>query len=309
MKLKELELLHHLTRFSSVSDAARSLYMTQPNASKMLKKIEERFGFNLFERINGRLRPTAEGRLIAEQAESTLMSLRRFEARTRNVRDMRLGSLTLGAMPLLSRNWLPKLLAEFMLQYPEVNTNLHTRSSRKLIELVAERQLDLAVAMLAIDDPLVECSKLSDLEMVAALHHRHPLSQKRELHVSDLHRQDFISSSMLDRSREHVETYFQGHNVVPNERSECSLPGAALQLVEQNIGITLVDRMTASEHNSDLVAFRPIRPTIHISLWVMRPRMRPKSRLVDSFEKLILSHALNGSLSNADAGASSQIHE
>ena len=62
----------------SVSNAARALHMSQPNASKMLKKIEDQFGFLLFERINSRLHPTEEARLIFDQAERTLISLRRF---------------------------------------------------------------------------------------------------------------------------------------------------------------------------------------------------------------------------------------
>ncbi len=291
MKIKELELLQHVIAFGSVSDAARAAFMTQPNASKTLKRIEERLGFQLFERINGRLHATAEGRLIAEQAEATMLSLRRFEERAQSIRDMRLGSLTLGAMPLLSRRWLPELLARFMRDFPEVTVNFQTRSSKQLIELVAERQLDLALGMLAIDDPLVDCRKLFDVDMVVALHHTHPLCRKRKLAPADLHEQDFIALSRIDRAREQVESYFQKHDVVPKERGECSLPGVALQLVEHAIAMTLVDRITASEYEGDQVVFRALVPSVHLSVWIMRPRMRASSRPVQEFERLIDHHA------------------
>ncbi|MCP5072902.1 MAG: LysR family transcriptional regulator [Rhodobacteraceae bacterium] len=291
MRTKELELLHFLSLLGSVSDSARAINTTQPNASKMLKKLEEQFGFQLFERKNGRLYSTQEGRLITDQAESTLVSLQRLEARVRNVRDMRLGSLTVGAMPLLSRTWLPGLLAEFMASHPDIITSFQTRSSRKLFELVSERQLDLALGMLAIDDPNVESRKLFDLEMVAALPRHHPLCDKSYLEPRDFHRQDFVASSMLDRSREQVENFFEKHGAMPNERGECSLPGAMLQLVERNVGLALIDRMTADEYDGGLAVFRPLEPALHLSVWIMRPRQRPKSRLVDSFEKLVTTRA------------------
>ena len=291
MKIKELELLHYLIELGSVSGAARAVHTTQPNASKILKNLEDRLGFKLFERVNGRLQITAEGRLIADQAESTLLSLRRFEARTRNVREMRLGSLALGAMPLLSKTWLPQLLAKFMISYPEVSTSLHTRSSRKLIELVAERQLDLALGMLAVDDSTVICRKLFDVEMVAALHRDHPLCSQAVLRPTDFHQQNFIASSMLDSSREQIEAYFQKHSVIPKERGECSLPGVALQLVEHNIGLTLVDCITAREYTNDTAVFRSVIPGLHMSVWIMKPRLRPNSRLVEAFEHMLLSHA------------------
>ena len=76
MHTRDLEFLHNLIRTRSVSETAKVMHTTQPNASKMLKRLEEHFGFQLVERMNGRLYPTEEGRLIAEQAESSLISLR-----------------------------------------------------------------------------------------------------------------------------------------------------------------------------------------------------------------------------------------
>ena len=299
MKLRELELLHALMSLGSVSNAARALHMTQPNASKMLKNIEEQLGFLLFERINSRLHPTEESRLIFDQAEITLLSLRRFHSLTEDIRDMRKGSLTLGGMPLLSRFWLPNVLATFMQQHPEINTTFHTRSSRKLIELVAERQLDVAVGMLSIDDPLVECSVLTSLKFTAAIPAEHPLADRDHIDASDLHEQDYISLSVLDHTREEVELCLRKANSTPRERCECSLPIVALQMVENGIGIALVDHLSALEHRSQCVVFRPFHPTICMKVWLMRPRMRPRSRVVDEFVTLLKQSFDDQKLSDA----------
>jgi len=287
MKLRELELLHALMSFGSVSDAARALHMSQPNASKMLKIIEDRFGFLLFERISGRLHPTEEARLIFDQVERTLISLRRFNSLTEDIRDMHKGTLTLGGLPLLSRIWLPNVLAKFMHKHPGISTTLHTRSSKKLIELVAERQLDIAVGMLLIDDPLVESSILTRLEFVAAIPIDHPLANKAHINAKDLHEQDYVSLSVLDHTRDEVENFLQIAGSVPHERCECSLPSVALQMVEQGIGISLVDNISAYEHQPQRIVFRPFHPAIRMKVWIMRPRMRPRSMVVDEFVELL----------------------
>ena len=287
MKLRELELLHALMSLGSVSNAARALHMSQPNASKMLKKIEDQFGFLLFERINSRLHPTEEARLIFDQAERTLISLRRFISLTEDIRDMHKGTLTLGGLPLLSRFWLPGVLAKFMQKHPRISTTFHTRSSKKLIELVAERQLDIAVGMLLIDDPLVECSVLTCLEFIAAIPIDHPLANKRHINAKDLHEQDYVSLSVLDHTREEVETCLRKAGATPHERCECSLPSVALQMVEQGIGISLVDNISALEHQPQRIVFRPFHPSIRMKVWLMRPRMRPRSMVVDEFVELL----------------------
>lgn len=288
MKLRELELLHALMSYGSVSDAARVLHMSQPNASKMLKKIEEGFGFLLFERINSRLHPTEEARLIFDQVESTLLSLRRFHSLTEDIRDMHRGTLTLGGLPLLSRLWLPDVLARFMQKHPRINTTFHTRSSKKLIELVAERQLDVAVSMLSIDDPLVECSVLTSLDFVAAIPIDHALADKQVINADDLHQQDFVSLSVLDHTREEIEACLKNAGAVPNERSECSLPAVVLQMIENGIGIGLVDHVSAREHHPQRIVFRPFLPTVRMKVWLMRPRMRPRSMVVDEFVELLI---------------------
>lgn len=283
MKQRELELLHALMSYGTVSNAARAMHMTQPNASKMLRKIEDGFGFQLFERLNGRLHPTEEARLIFDQAEVTLMSLRRFQMLTEDIRDMHKGTLTLGGLPLLSRTWLPDMLATFMQKHPGINTTFHTRSSKKLIELVAERQLDIAVGMLSLDDPLVECSVLTSLEFVAAIPKSHPLSKKEIIVAKDLDKQNFIALSVIDHSRQEIESRFRAANSTPLERCECSLPSVALEMVEQDIGIALVDHISAQEHQAKLIVYRPFKPLFELKVWLMRPRMRPRSMVVDEF--------------------------
>jgi DNA-binding transcriptional LysR family regulator len=261
--------------------------MSQPNASKMLRRIEEGFGFLLFERINGRLYPTEEARLIFDQAETTLMSLRRFHMLTEDIRDMHKGTLTVGGLPLLSRHWLPEVLARFMQRHPRIDTTFHTRSSKKLIELVSERQLDLAIGMLSLDDPLVECLVLTSLRFVAAIPLGHPLADKAVIDAEDFHGQDFVSLSMLDHTREEIESCLRRAGAVPKERCECSLPAVALLMVENGIGITVVDHISAREHRAQRILFRPFRPKIESQVWLMRPRMRPRSMVVDEFVALL----------------------
>jgi DNA-binding transcriptional LysR family regulator len=287
MNLRELELLHSLMTHGSVSDAARSLHMSQPNASKLLKKLENRFGFQLFERINSRLHTTEEARLLFDQVERTLLSMRRFHAMTEEVRDMHRGSLTVGGLPLLSRYWLPDVVGEFMAARPGISMTFHTRSSKKLIEWVGERQIDIALGMLSADDPTVDRSTLIEMQFVAAVPLDHPLAARDQVHAEDLHGQPFIALSELDHSRDDIDRALRQAGVQPRERVGCSLPSVAIQLVEKGLGITLLDHVTALEHVPRNVVFKRFSPLIRRNIWILRPRMRPRSRLADEFVALL----------------------
>ena len=291
MHTRDLEFLHNLIRTRSVSDTAKVMHTTQPNASKMLKRLEEHFGFQLVERMNGRLYPTEEGRLIAEQAESSLISLRQLETRASNLREMRHGSLTVGTTPQLSRDFVPEVVSTFMLSHPAVTASIHTRNSQALVELVSQRQLDFAIGLLSVDDPNVECRKLFDVELMASMKKGHPLAAKSRLRPKDFHQQDFITASMLDRSREQIEEFFLAEDSRPIERGEASLSYTRMRMVEQGIGLTMVDALFAKEYTNDKIEFRPLEPALHLNVWLMKSRLQPKSKVIDAFMRLVIEQA------------------
>jgi len=301
MRLRELELLHALLTFRSVSDAARALHMSQPNASKTLKKLEEGFGFRVFERVRGRLEPTAEARLLLDSVERATLSLKSFNRLVEDIRELRSGRLTVAALPLLSRRWLPGVIARFMAAHPGVAVSFHTRSSRKLVEWVAERQVDVAVAVLTLDDPLVERAVLTPLEFVVAMPRGHPLERRPEIRARDLDGQRYVSLGVLDHARQRIDRALAAGRAVPDERAECSLPAVALELVEHGVGVALVDHVTASEYRGDGVCFRPFRPRLSMDVWLLRPRMRPRSRIVDAFLAALRDELAAGALAPAAA--------
>lgn len=291
MRTKDLEFLRTLMRLGSVSEAARTMHMTQSNASKMLKKLEDHFGFQLVERMNGRLYPTEEGRLIAEQVESTLISLHQLESRARNLREMRHGSLVVGTTPQLSRHFVPDAVAALLEEHPAVGANIQTRNSRILVELVAQRQLDFAIGLLPGDDPNVECRKLFDIQMLAAMKSGHHLCERESIKPDDFHRQDFITTSMLDRSREQIEEFFRSGDAQPIERGEASLSYTRMQMAKRGIGLTMVDALATQEYVGSSLAFKPLEPEIVMTVWLMKSKLQSKSKVGDLFQRLIEERA------------------
>jgi len=202
-------------------------------------------------------------------------------------------------MPLLSRSWLPTFLSQFLKEHPNIKTSFHTRSSQKLIEWVSEGQIDVAVAMLTVDDPTVEHNILMSVDMVTAIPRSHPLANKESIEPADLNGVDYISLGVSDHAREPLDQLFSTPNrkatgrrssltaIMPNERAECALPAAAIQLADKGIGVTIIDHLTASEYRGPNLVFRPFRPLLSMNIWLLKPKMRPRSRATDLFVEKI----------------------
>ena len=71
----EIYLLEQLNTFVScgtLSEAAEKLHMTQPTLSRSMRKLEDYFGFPLFNRDKKRLSLNESGKLMAEYARKIL---------------------------------------------------------------------------------------------------------------------------------------------------------------------------------------------------------------------------------------------
>jgi len=64
---------------------------------------------------------------------------------------------------------------------------------------------------------------------------------------------------------------------------EVNSPQAACLMVAEGVGIGLVDLATVHQYPLPDVAFRPFRPHIELSLCLIYPRDRPRSRLALRF--------------------------
>ena len=102
MRLRHIEVFHAVMQTGSVSKAAELLGISQPAASKVLSHAESALGFRLFERIKGRLRPTAEAALLFVEVEKIQDGMGQVRSLAENLQRRPEGRLHIGCLPSLA---------------------------------------------------------------------------------------------------------------------------------------------------------------------------------------------------------------
>lgn len=83
MTIQQLQYALEIQRTGSISQAARNLFLSQPNISNALKKLEAELEFDIFERTSGGMRPTTQGRLFLQRAGHIMQELNSIAAEAR----------------------------------------------------------------------------------------------------------------------------------------------------------------------------------------------------------------------------------
>jgi DNA-binding transcriptional LysR family regulator len=124
----------------------------------------------------------------------------------------------------------------------------------------------------------------------------HPVARKRYFGVEDLPDRPFISLGAHTRLGSLIEDECRKANVTPPKIGiDAGSSVAACLMVSEGAGIALVDHPTALSGRFKDLAFRSFKPKVTITVQLIYPRDRPRSRAaVQLSEHLRLSASKSG---------------
>jgi DNA-binding transcriptional LysR family regulator len=130
----------------SFSQAAEQLGVTQPAVSLQVRALEKRLGAQLLDRSGRRVEPTEAGRRLYRGAQRLLtLEAQVLDDLAAEAEGELSGSLTIGASTGPAAIVVPQLLCEFQHDNPKVRVAFEVHDTRTVVELVAERRLELGI--------------------------------------------------------------------------------------------------------------------------------------------------------------------
>jgi DNA-binding transcriptional LysR family regulator len=130
----------------SFSQAAEQLGVTQPAVSLQVRALEKRLGTQLLDRSGRRVEPTEAGRRLYRGAQRLLtLEAQVLDELAAQAEGELSGSLAIGASTGPAAIVVPQLLGEFQQANPGVRVALEVHDTRTVVELVAERRLELGI--------------------------------------------------------------------------------------------------------------------------------------------------------------------
>ncbi len=130
----------------SFSQAAERLGVTQPAVSLQVRALEKRLGLQLLDRSGRRVEPTEAGLRLYEGAQRLLALEEQIldEVAAEGEGELH-GTFHIGASTGPGNVVLSRLLCEFQAENPELHVALLVADTQRVVELVAERELELGV--------------------------------------------------------------------------------------------------------------------------------------------------------------------
>jgi DNA-binding transcriptional LysR family regulator len=146
MDTRQLAAFVAVVERKSFSRAAEQLGLTQPAVSLQIRSLEKRLGRQLLDRSGRRVEPTEAGRRLYRRAQRLLALEQQLVEDVVAETDGELrGKVKIGASTGPGGGVVPLLLCEFQLRNPGVEISLAVFDTQRVVELVADRELELGV--------------------------------------------------------------------------------------------------------------------------------------------------------------------
>jgi DNA-binding transcriptional LysR family regulator len=283
MNLRQVEIFRVVMTSGTTARAAEILHVSQPAVSKMIQELERSLGFDLFQRIKGRLYPTQEGQLFFREVEQAFLGLAHLRGAAARIRDYGSGELRIACLSALSTNVLPRALQAFMARNPNVAITFQARMSSNVRDLVASGQFDLGVVADEIDSTGVEVEEFARFRVAVAVPTGHPLEALEVVHPADLAGHPFIALAPEDTTRREAEDAFERDGVTIRPVMETPYSTTICAMVAAGIGVGLVNPLTAEPYVENGLVLRPFEPALHFRTLLITPPNRLASRNLDEF--------------------------
>ena len=145
MDTRQLAAFCEVVERRSFSEAASRLGVTQPAVSQQVRALEQRLGQQLLDRSGRRVEPTEAGLRLYSGAQRMLALEEQLLDELAEPDAPLRGTLELGASTGPAAIVLPLLLCEFQRANTELRVELSVFDTQSVVELVADRRLELGI--------------------------------------------------------------------------------------------------------------------------------------------------------------------
>ena len=267
MDIQQLRYFIAVAKYETVSRAARELYMSQPNLSTAIRRLEEGLGFPLFNRRRGKVSLTPGGRVFLDSAERAVRELEEGAAAAKGIYEAERRRIRLAApMPDLTADVLGGITAK----YPGISIRQFNFTNSECLDALEKGQADIAIVFGPITRKEIEFVPLDGCEWVVMAGRDSPFYGRGWISASELNGVRCVSNISRDDGR-FLRTLEEKYAVRAEVVCECDNDLVEMNLLMAGVGISLTPLMNyikladrSPEFDAGLVRIRDQLPPVEL---------------------------------------------
>ena len=286
---RQIEAFRALMMTGSMTEAAQLLSVTQPAVSKIISQLESEARFSLFDRRQGKLKPTDEAYILYAEVKQSYNGLDRVMLAAQRIQSGIGGSLRVAVLPTLASGFLVEVVRKLYADGNDLQLSLQAFGSEEIADLVASGMYDIGFSTTPVDTSRVNVGSVLSVPSFCILPPGHRLTDKKEISLLDLNGERFIAIAEGVPSRLRSDALFTSMNVSRNIVIEARWSLTIADLVQAGLGCSIVDGFTAHTLAARGGTVRPITEALDFTFVQVTRKSASRTAALRRFEGLFES--------------------
>lgn len=244
--LRQMQVFHSVAEYQSVSEAAKSLNMSQSAASMALGQLESMLGKPLFNRNGRNMQLSHWGLWLRPQAHQLIANCHTIEQGMDDL-DLVSGHINMGASQTPARYLLPELICRLDHDFPHLKVSLNVENTEHIIAGLIDYRYDIAVIEGHCDDDRLTVQPMCKDELVVVCSTQHPYAQKERVSPTQLGMANWVLRERGAGTRDIFDTNIHEHVQQIKVHREFDQAGVITEMVAQGQYLTCLSRRSVSE--------------------------------------------------------------
>ena len=266
MDLKSLRYFLAIAEEGSISAAAESLNLSQPNISRQMTLLEKELGAKLFEHGSRRIVLTEEGTLLGRRAVEILQLADTAVTEIGSAGKDVIGTVRIGCGETDAMRVVARAIRRFSETHPMVRFELHSGNAEDVSDLLERGLVDFGVLIEPTDKTRYDyLSFPTDIRWGALVRRDDPLARLYGVSPSDISGRRVIVSRQ-NMAANGISGWMGPDFPEPDVVATYNLLFNASLLVSEGVGIALcLEGIVNTSGDSDLV-FVPFEPELRVGM-------------------------------------------
>jgi len=283
MRLRHIEVFHAVYTAGSITAAAKLLNVSQPSISKVLAHAEQQLGFNLFDRVKGKIIPTKEAERLISHVTDAYDNINELQRISENIRTAETGLIRIALAPAFGIDLVPAAIASYLVEHPETSFEIETLHYQQVIRALKQSRVDIGMVFDPPPVPGIVIDHLASAECVAIAHKSMDFGIKQRLTLKDLDGMPFINMNTRSPLGRLLASRRKANNIRFNNVAMVETYQMAKALVAEGAGVSIIDEVTArSTGHKDVIA-RKLQPPLEFNIALLHVENEPLSIVTKHF--------------------------
>lgn len=258
MKLKYLEYFLTVAELGNITHAAQQLYLSQPNLTVAMKRLEEELGVTLLKRNNKSVTLTDDGQFLYDRLRPLVTNLHAALDEVKDRGHKKGGILKIGIPPMIGSFMIKPLLSHFSNAHPNWELNIVEDGSIGLQNKLVNGDLDLAIIIADTLPKGLNAKPIMNVEYKACIPITHPLIKKDSISFTELESESLIMMQLDSFHRQYISKQLELHHITPRIAMSSNHVNRNLDMTVQTNSISFLLTPSPIERNDiKLISMNP----------------------------------------------------